>query len=110
MEYMPPERPQERRRSRRIKIGQPLKIRPSDPNDKHPEETSVTANVSRDGIYFVTRMKSYREGMRLFVGVPHHSPNEPQDREYLGQVVRVDTLLDERFGIAVQLLSSWSTK
>jgi len=48
--------------------------------------------------------------MRLFVAVPHHTPNEPQDREYLGQVVRVDTLAGEHFGIAVQLLSAWSLK
>ena len=107
---MPPERPQERRRSRRIKIGQPLKIRPSDPKEAQFEETNVTANVSRDGIYFVSRMRSYREGMRLFVGVPHHLPSELQDREYLGQVVRVDTLLDDRFGIAVQFLSAWTEK
>jgi len=107
---MPPERTQERRRSRRVKIGQPLKIRPSDPKDTHFEENSVTANVSRDGIYFVSGLKSYYEGMRLFVVVPHHTPNEPQDREYLGQVVRVDTLQGEHFGIAVQLLSAWSLK
>ena len=107
---MPPERPQERRRSRRIRIGQPLKIRPSDPKDEPFEDTNVTTNVSREGIYFVTRLKSYREGMRLFVAVPHHAAKEPQDREYLGQVVRVDALLDERFGIAVQFLSAWSAK
>jgi hypothetical protein len=107
---MPPERPQERRRSRRIKIGQPLKIRPSDPKDPHFEDSSVTTNVSREGIYFVTRIASYREGMRLFVAVPNHSPREPQDREYLGQVMRVDALQEGRFGIAVQLLSAWAAQ
>ena len=107
---MPPERPQERRRSRRIKIGQPLTIRPSDPKDPHFDEANVTTNVSRDGIYFVSKSRAYYEGMRLFVAVPHHSPNEPQDREYLGQIVRVDVLPEERFGIAVQFLSAWSTK
>lgn len=107
---MPPERPQERRRSRRIKIGQPLKIRPSDPKDEYFEDSNVTANVSRDGIYFVSRVSAYREGMRLFVAVPNHSPREPQDREYLGQVVRVDAMPEGRFGIAVELLSSWSVR
>ena len=91
-------------------MGQPLKIRPSDPNDGQFEETNVTTNVSRDGIYFVSRNNVYREGMRLRVGVPHHFPQEPQDREYLGQVVRVDALLDARWGIAVQLLSAWPPK
>jgi hypothetical protein len=107
---MPPERSPERRRSRRIKIGQPLKIRPSDPNDEQFEENNVTANVSRDGIYFVSRNNVYREGARLRVAVPHHFPHEPQDREYLGQVVRVDTLPASRWGIAVQLLSAWTAK
>ena len=107
---MPPLNPQERRRSRRIRIGQPLKIRPSDPKDPQFEEINTTANVSRNGIYFVSRIASYHEGMRLFVAVPHHLPHEPQDREYLGQVVRVDALLDSRWGIAVQLLSTWAAK
>lgn len=107
---MPPLNPQERRRSRRIRIGQPLRVRPSDPKDSQFEEINVTANVSRDGIYFVSQKASYHEGMRLFVAVPHHLPHEPQDREYLGQVVRVDTLLEGRFGIAVQLLSAWTAK
>jgi|SRR5215471_4355797 len=107
---MQPEKQTERRRSRRIKIGQPLKIRPSDPKDPHFEETNVTTNVSRDGIYFVSHLENYYEGMRLQVGVPHHAPRNEQDREYLGQVVRIDTLLEGRVGIAVQLLSAWMAK
>jgi hypothetical protein len=107
---MPQLNPQERRRSRRIKIGQPVKVRPSDPSDAQFEDINVTTNVSRDGIYFVSRIHAYSEGMRLFVAVPHHAPRDPQDREYLGQVVRVDTLLEGRFGIAVQLLSAWAAK
>jgi len=70
----------------------------------------VTTNVSRDGVYFISHSRSYYEGMRLFVAVPYHAPNEPQDREYLGQVARIDALLDERFGIAVQFLAPWSAK
>ena len=107
---MPPEKQTERRRSRRIKIGQPLKIRPSDPKDAYFEDVNVTTNVSRDGIYFVSHIRTYTEGMRLHVAVPHHSPRNEQDREYLGQVVRVDTLHAGRFGVAVQLLSPWLAK
>jgi len=102
--------PSERRRSRRIKIGQPAKIRPSDPNDAQFEDTNVTTNVSRDGIYFVSKIGTYSEGMRLYVAVPHHTPRNEQDREYLGQVVRVDRLTEGRFGVAVQLLSPWTAK
>lgn len=100
-------RTEERRRSRRIRIGQPLKIRPSDPKDTYFEDTNTTKNVSREGIYFVTRISTYHEGMRLFVIVPHHSLRDAQDREYLGQVVRVDVLPESQWGIAVQFLSDW---
>lgn len=101
---------QERRKSRRIRIGQPLRIRPSDPKDAYFEDSNTTKNVSRDGIYFVTRIPTYYEGMRLFVIVPHHAPKEPQDKEYLGQVVRVDPLPEGQRGIAVQFLTDWREK
>lgn len=105
---MEPSRGQERRRSRRIRIGQPVKIRPSDPRDEHFEEMNVTKNVSREGIYFVSKLQSYYEGMRLFLTVPYHAPSEPTDQEYLGQVARVDHLEDGKRGIGVQLLTSLS--
>ena len=107
---MPPDKGPERRRSRRIKIGQPLKIRPSDPKDTPFDDINVTTNVSRDGIYFVSHITTYAEGMRLYVAVPHHLPRNEQDKEYLGQVVRVDALLEGRFGVAVQLLAPWRAK
>jgi len=98
---------QERRRSRRIRIGQPVKIRPSDPKDTPFEDNSTTKNVSRDGIYFASKLRSYYEGMRLFIIVPHHNPREPLDKEYLGQVVRVDSLPEGQWGIAVKFLKDW---
>jgi hypothetical protein len=96
--------PQEKRRSRRIRIGQPLMIRASDPRDAQIVETNMTRNVSRDGIYFISEIASYYEGMRLYVNVPHHSPRGLQDREYLGQVARIEKLADGKWGVAVQFL------
>jgi hypothetical protein len=103
-------RQQERRRSRRIRIGQPLKVSPSDPHDAHFEETATTKNVSRDGIYFLSKNEAYHEGMRLFVTLPYHFPSAPHDLEYLGQVARIENLPDGYRGIAVQLLSTINTK
>lgn len=103
-------RTQERRKSRRIRIGQPVKIRPSDPRDGHFEDSTTTKNVSKDGIYFLTQISQYAEGMRLFVVAPHHTPKDPHDREYLAQVVRVDALPEKQWGVAVQLLSDWQAK
>jgi len=107
---MPLDKQAERRRSRRIRIGQPLKTRPSDPKDAHFEDINVTTNVSRDGIFFVSQIHTYYEGMRLYVAVPYHIPRNEQDREYVGQVVRVDAQPEGRFGVAVQLLSPWMAK
>lgn len=95
----------DKRRSRRIRIGQPLKIRASDPKDAAVEEINITKNVSRGGIYFVTPVAAYVEGMRIYVTVPFHSPRDPQDREYLGQVVRVERLAEEQCGVAIQFLA-----
>ena len=101
---------QERRRSRRIRIGQPLKVRPSEPRDPHFEEISTTKNVSRDGIYFHSKNKGFYEGMRLFITVPFHLPGDPLDQEYIGQVARIENLPDGNRGIAIQLLSSLGMK
>jgi len=51
---------QDKRRSRRIRIGQPLKIRASDPKDA-VEELGTTKNVGREGIYFVSAIATYYE-------------------------------------------------
>ncbi len=97
--------PQDKRRSRRIRIGQPMKIRLSCAKDAQFEEVNVTKNVAREGIYFVSSSAAYQEGMRLSVTVPYHTPRESQDREYLAQVVRVERLTDGQNGVAVQFLT-----
>jgi hypothetical protein len=101
--------PKDKRRSRRIRIGQPMRIRASDPKDA-VDEINVTKNVAREGIFFITPIAKYYEGMRLFVTVPHHNPRDPQDREYIGQVVRVEKLEEGQSGVAVQFLSEVKPK
>jgi PilZ domain len=96
----------ERRRTRRVRIKQSLRIRPTDPKDGTFEELGTTRNVSQDGIYFASKREVYREGMRLFVTVPYHSPLSPQNYEYLGQIARIDELGNGERGIAIKFLSS----
>lgn len=62
------------RRSRRIKISQPVRLRPSDPN--YTEEVQTTVNLSRDGLYFTTALKHYYVGMQVRVTVPYR-PSDP---------------------------------
>jgi hypothetical protein len=94
------------RRSRRINLGQPVRLIPSLPRGEFFEETGTTSNVSREGFYFFTKREHYQEGMRLLVTLPYHSPRDRRDCDYLGQVVRVELLDDGQRGVAVQLLST----
>ena len=94
------------RRSRRIKLGQPVKLLPSLPRGEFFEEIGTTSNISREGFYFLTKREHYQEGMRVLVTLPYHSPRDRSDCDYLGQIVRVELLDDGRHGVAVQLLSS----
>jgi len=94
------------RRSRRIKIGQPVRLIPSIPRGEFFEEIGTTSNVSSEGLYFVSRREHYQEGMRLLVTLPYHSPRERGDHDYLAQVVRVEWFDNGQCGVAVQLLSS----
>jgi hypothetical protein len=94
----------EKRRSRRAKIARMLRVRPSDPKDDHFEDLPISINASKEGVLFKTRRATYYPGMRVFVTFPYSSPHDPMNCEYVAQVVRVDKLPNERFGVAVNLL------
>jgi hypothetical protein len=93
----------ELRRARRAKISRPVRVRPSDPRDDHFEDLPVSANASKHGIYFVSRCSTYYKGMRVFVTFPFTSAHDPMNCEYLAEVVRVESLPKNRFGVAVDL-------
>jgi len=93
----------ELRRARRAKISKQVRVRPSEPRDDHFEDLPVSANASKHGIYFISRRSSYYKGMRVFVTFPYTSPHDPMNCEYLAEVVRVETLPKDRFGVAVDL-------
>jgi hypothetical protein len=95
----------ELRRARRAKLVRPLRVRPSEPRDDHFEDLSNSVNASKHGIYFVSRRSSYYKGMRVFVTFPY-AANDPMSSEYLAEVVRIDTLPRNKFGIAVDLKMS----
>jgi len=94
----------EKRCNRRAKIASPLRVRPSEPRDDHFEDLPISVNASKDGIYFQTRRDTYYKGMRVFVTFPFTSAHDPMNCEYVAEVVRVDKLPNNRFGVAVHLL------
>jgi hypothetical protein len=94
----------ERRGSRRCKITQLMRIRPSDPNADHFEDLRGSASVSRSGVYFQSSETYYEVGMRLFVTMPFSQDPSSINRDYLAEVVRRDVLPTGMFGIGVKIL------
>jgi hypothetical protein len=93
----------DKRSSRRAKIAKPLRVRPSEPRDDHFEDLPISINASKEGIYFHTRRPNYYKGMRVFVTFPFTSAHDPMNCEYVAEVVRVETLPNGRFGVALHL-------
>ncbi len=94
----------ERRGSRRCKITQLMRIRPSDPNKEHFEDMRGSGSVSRSGVYFQSSEPGYEVGMRLFVTMPFSQDPASLSREYLAEVVRRDVLPTGMFGVGIKIL------
>jgi len=94
----------ERRGSRRCKITQLMRIRPSDPEKDHFDDMRGTLSVSRSGVYFQTSEPGYEIGMRLFLTLPFSQAPMSLNREYLAEVVRRDPLSTGMFGIGLKIL------
>jgi hypothetical protein len=94
----------ERRGSRRCRITQLMRIRPSDPNKDHFEDMRGSVSVSRSGVFFQSSESAYEVGMRLFVTMPYSHDPASMAREYLAEVVRRDVLPTGMFGIGIKIL------
>lgn len=94
----------ERRGTRRCKITQLMRIRPSDPEKDHFEDLRGTLSVSRSGVYFQSSEPSYEIGMRLFVTLPYSQDPMALNRDYLAEVVRRTPLPTGMFGIGLKIL------
>ena len=93
----------ERRRARRIKVAQPVRLRPAHASDGKFDEVETTLNASREGLYFRTHRTIFQTGMSLRVTFPYCSVDSI-NFDYLGEVVRVDTLPNGCFGVAIRLV------
>ncbi len=76
----------ERRGTRRCKITQLMRIRPSDPEHENFEDLRGSMSVSRSGVYFQTSEQGYKIGLRLFVTMPYSKEPAAINREYLAEV------------------------
>jgi hypothetical protein len=94
----------ERRGSRRCKITQVMRIRPSDPGTQYFDDLRGYVSVSRSGIYFHTTEQGYEVGQRLLVSMPYSGDPSTIGREYLAEVVRKETLQNGLIGIGFKTL------
>lgn len=98
---------EERRTVKRSKLGVPVRVRPSDPEQTEQfDEVLKTQSTSKGGLYLTGACQSYREGMRLFITFPYYANNPSGNSEYWAEVVRLDRLPGKRLGVAVQMLGS----
>ena len=82
-------------------LSEPVRVCPCDP--LYAEEICTTANVSRNGLYFVTSTKHYFVGMNVVVTL-NFGPDDPIHREQIGDVVRIDELDEDKRGVAIRIL------
>jgi hypothetical protein len=95
---------EERRRKGRLKLPRVVHVRPSEPGLNEFDEILPTLNASMDSVYFVSKNRRYKEGLRVFITYPYSDSPGSINQESLGKVVRVDELDHGRRGIAVQIL------
>lgn len=94
----------DRRTTRRVKLRQTIRVRPSSPKDGDFEDICQSENASKRGIYFQTPILSYFVGMRVYVTLSFSSEGNPKNREYFGQVIRVEKIENGKRGVAIQIL------
>src|SRR5258708_30494612 len=102
--FSPKSSQSERRGSRRCKINQLMRIRPSDPEKEHFEDLRASTSVSRSGVAFHTSETGYELGMRLFVTMPYSRDPAAINREYLAEVVRLEKLTNTMIAVRIKLL------
>jgi len=64
----------------------------------------TTENSSRNGVYFVAESLALLRRVQLYLSFPHLADPRSISREYLAEVVRVDSLPYGRSGVAARLL------
>jgi hypothetical protein len=95
---------EERRRKGRLRVPRVVRVRPSEPGVSDFDDILPTRNAALDSVYFVSKNRGYKAGMRVFITFPYSDTPGSINQESLGKVVRVDELDHGRRGIAIQIL------
>ena len=89
------------RQTPRENLSEPVRLRPCD--SEFPEEICTSVNVSRTGLYLVTPTDHYFVGMNVIVTL-NFGPDDPMHSEQIADVVRVEKLEDDKWGVAIRIL------
>ena len=95
--------PVERRKRKRLKLLQPVHVRPLRSSEQDLEEVASTADFNGYGLCFTTAQDHYEEGMSLFLKFPF-SQGASAHMQYVGEVVRVEGLPAGEKIVAVKFL------
>jgi len=95
----------ERRQTQREDLSEPVRVCPCD--SQYPEEVCTTLNVSRNGLYFATSTEHYFPGMNVIVTL-NFRRDDPMQREYIGDVVRLERLEVGKWGVAIRILMHYN--
>lgn len=93
------------RQTPRENLSEPVRVRPCD--SEFPEEICTSVNVSRSGLYLVTSIGHYFVGMNVIVTL-NFGPDDPMHREQIGDVVRMERLGDDKWGVAIRILMHYN--
>jgi hypothetical protein len=77
---------EERRRKGRLRLSRVIRVRPSDPSLPDFDEILPTLNAALNSVYFVSKNRKYKEGMRVFITYPYSEDQGSINREFLGKV------------------------
>lgn len=101
-----PTKSTERRREPRTNLSQVVLIRPLD--SRLPPDSCTTRNVSQDGLYLATLTGHYVPGVNVYV-TSNFQPGSPMNYAMVGVVVRVEKLKDDKWGVAIRIVSPSSS-
>jgi PilZ domain len=94
----------QRRDSDRAPVTSIVRVRRPEIQLAGGQRICTTSNSSRNGVYFVAESLTLLRKVQLFLSFPHHADPSSLSREYLAEVVRVDSLPGGYSGIAARLL------
>jgi hypothetical protein len=100
------QRPIQRREGHRDQLSCLVRVRESNPAPVGIERVCPTENISSGGIYFITETYALRKRTQLFLSFPRTLGTLATPNGFQAEVVRVDSLMRGRCGVAAKLLDN----